>query len=237
MAREHWQTETFALFNKGRAKITQAEWVESDYGPQMQFTLEISEVSDPPDFPFDTTQAWYSVGDPSKKGWRVMDNGARIVGATEGQKFSTNSKYGRLLNAVSDLGIDALLEEDPHFAGIWVGWEFEWERKEMQIIGLKGREGEKRDVDTSVLVPVAVVGGVSTRAVGISDETAKILAEVLNGKSLGAGRIAIMRDARLNSDDNLMELVANSFDQVVQELVSRGLLRAEGSLVQRVTGS
>jgi hypothetical protein len=231
-----WETEEFVPLDDFDGTVTSSLWKPGVEGStQLELGIQVHEVYAPEGAAAGETRAWYSIG---KKGWDIVDGGLRVVPAQAGQKFHKSSKYGMLLDRVArELQLEQVISKgEPEEATIWIGERFRWERTIASYAGLTAAEGgEKRDVDTSILLPTEYrTAGVAPVAAavapsGISDADMAIIREVAKGQSTAnkgqAVRLAIARDQRLNANAALMETLLQP-DAIVE-------LEAAGKLVAK----
>lgn len=245
MPHKGWELEELVRLNEFRGKVSHdTQWNMGKFGIQLDLVIDVISVTDPPDVYYPQTVLWYSVG---RKEWTIVEGGLKIQGAVPDQKFHLSSKYGTLLHATAELEVDKLLESDPHDASIWWDHIFDWKREPLKITGLRSDVGEVRDVDTTIVVPVAWVGyeGVggtiapaATSADSIlSDEDAKLLAEAMSGKSDSVGRVAVVRVPSLSSNDAFMAAFTSEqgFKSIMARMESLNLLKKVGDIWQKVS--
>jgi len=238
-----WELEELVRLNEFRGKVSHdTMWNQGKFGIQLDLTVDVISVTDPPDVYYPRTTLWYSVG---RKDWSILEGGLKIQGSKPDQKFHASSKYGHLLKATAELEVEQLLESDPHDASIWWDHIFDFRREPLKVIGLTDEAGEARDVDTTIVVPVAWLGyegeggTIAPAAAGIdsilSDEVAKLLAEAMAGKSDNAGRVAVVRIPALSSNDAFMAAFtsAQGYLDIMARMQELGLLTKVGDIWQR----
>jgi hypothetical protein len=240
-----WELEELVRLNEFRGKVSHdTKWNIGKYGIQLDLIIDVTSVTDPPDAYYPQTTLWYSVG---RKDWAILEGGLKIQGSKPDQKFHASSKYGHLLKAVAELEpeVEKLLEGDPHDASVWWDHIFDFSRVPMKITGLTDEAGGARDVDTTIVVPVTWVGyegaggTITPAAAGVdsilSDESAKLLAEAMNGKSDSAGRVAVVRVPALAGNDSFMATFTSEqgYKQIMARMQELNLLTKIGEIWQK----
>lgn len=246
-----WETEELVPLDDFDGTVKASIWkIGMGGGVQIELTIEVHECYEPAGVGAKETKAWYSAG---RKAWTIIDGGMRVLADQQGQKFHASSKYGMLLDQVTKtLKLESLIKKgEPEEAMIWVGERFRWKRSAASYSGLSTDEGEKRDVDTTVLLPIecrtpgapasaspataaAAVPGPATASApaapaseGVAEEDIVLLIGVAKGLSsdnMGhAVKLAAARDERLRDKASLMEAILSK--NLIVDLEAQGKLK------------
>lgn len=102
--------------------------------------VAIDQSIDPPDFRFESTKLYFSVG--SGDNWNVLDGGDKLAAAKQGAQMGNSQYQGLISRVIKDLKCP-LPERGmtPFEAGVWIGLKFHWKREQKEIPQRLRREG------------------------------------------------------------------------------------------------
>ena len=150
-----WATETLTPINDAEVTIVDAFFEAGQFGTQLVWTMRIDIPHDPISIPFETCNAWFSVG----KDWTVIDAGANIAKATadptKPPKIHASSNYGKIIDRVREIGVDMRSRGLPTSAGVWKDLRFHMRREKVKYTGLPTQEGGTVDRESSILLPLS----------------------------------------------------------------------------------
>lgn len=107
----------------------------------------------------------YSIGN----GWEIVEDGAEVEhGNGPGTVFNRNSGIGRVINAIRDLGDDAIdlmaSDHDPWQAAMWANKRYTMERRNFGT--MKTEDGGLVDIEVPVPVAVEALDATPAKASG-----------------------------------------------------------------------
>lgn len=238
MPREDWDTEETGILAHFMGQASKAFFSSGEYGPQFNLEFAVSEVYDPPVEARKTT-CWYSLGGGKKGGWVITEGGRSVEGPP---KFHARSKYGMLIKRVTgpkekgglEFMSSAMEVAGPKDATVWEGLGMEMVREPIDYGEIADAAGEKREVETTVVLPVRVWEG-EKEPVAVSpplDDTALVkAAAILDGVPADRAALTIARHSDMQPYPAVVATAVAG--GLVSELEGRGLVSVVEGVVRK----
>lgn len=174
-----WETESIVPFNDGDVTFVDAYFEEGTYGIQLVVVNRVDIPRDPVEYPAATFNQWFSTG----KDWVVMDGGARITkpdaSPDKPSKIHASSNLGKLMDRVAkELKVNMRDRGLPTEARVWKDLRFAVLREAVKYSGLPAKEGSGQppgttvDLETTILLPVRLLGALGSEAPAVNPSPA-----------------------------------------------------------------
>lgn len=228
---QDWTTES-GLLDDFDGIVTGARFdTPSNYAGGGQPLLELTVLADDGN----ETTGRYSLGNVGQ--WEIINDGEEVVSRVGKQKFVSTSKYGKLIERLTQLDPSCLQtiigRGNPRMAEVWIGLRFHWKREKFTYQGLGTGE-------TQSLMPTDYLGLANDTPAPTPPPVQTPVAPNNNGQSAMFASLAILADGKspreimravMGSDDGtlnndvIMEAIGDK--SILKEMVMAGVLRED----------